>query len=624
VKAGLEVHQQLATGKLFCRCPAELSEEVTGTVVRRLRPTGGETEAVDPAVAFEAARGLLFRYETTPTSCLVEIDEEPPRALDPAALDVALTVALLLHARPVDEVQVMRKIVIDGSNTSGFQRTTLIATDGWIELRGKRFSIATVCLEEDAARKVGEGNGESRFRLDRLGVPLVEVATGPEISSAAEARELAEEIGLLLRATRRVRRGIGTIREDLNVSVPGGTRVEIKGVQELRLLPKYLESERERQELLLTIRRTLLDRGAPTPPDAPVDVTKLLQGADGPALRALQRDGVALALLLPGFAGLLGSPAGSQERLGRELADYARSTGVKGLLHSDELPGHGIDEDRLARLRGELGAGPTDGFAIVVAPRTEIAIKALGAVRLRALLARDGVPPETRDPLPDGRTRYSRPLPGRDRMYPETDVPPIPLLPERIEGLRRSLPEQPAVTATRLAEAHGLGPELVRELMRLDEVARFEALTRRGHAPALVARLLTQDAEAARVLAPEAERELTEAELDYLLTAVREGRFAKEGIASVVARARSGTGSVESALESSGLTGMTRGELDKIVEEVLDRNAALIAEKGTRAVSPLMGEVMREVRGRWDGKEVAAALSAGVARRATAHGTSGG
>ncbi|MCI4346744.1 MAG: Glu-tRNA(Gln) amidotransferase GatDE subunit E, partial [Thermoplasmata archaeon] len=296
MKAGLEVHQQLATGKLFCRCPVELTETVTGTVLRRLRPTGGETEAVDPAVAFEAARGLLFRYETTPSSCLVEMDEEPPGALDPAALEVALTVALLLHARPVDEVQVMRKIVIDGSNTSGFQRTTLIATDGWIELRGKRFTIATVCLEEDAARKVGEGNGESRFRLDRLGVPLVEVATGPEISSAQEARELAEEIGLLLRATRRVRRGIGTIREDLNVSVPGGTRVEIKGVQELRLLPKYLESERERQELLLSVQRSLLERGAPTPPDASRNVTVLLQGREDRALNALRQDGIALAL----------------------------------------------------------------------------------------------------------------------------------------------------------------------------------------------------------------------------------------------------------------------------------------------------------------------------------------
>ncbi|MCI4346743.1 MAG: Glu-tRNA(Gln) amidotransferase GatDE subunit E, partial [Thermoplasmata archaeon] len=311
------------------------------------------------------------------------------------------------------------------------------------------------------------------------------------------------------------------------------------------------------------------------------------------------------------------------ERLGRELADYARSTGVKGLLHSDERPGHGIDEGVLERLRRELGAGPSDAFVIVVAPSEEVALRALASVRRRALLAFEGVPPETRDPLPDGRTRYSRPLPGRDRMYPETDVPPIPILAARLEAILRALPELPAVTAARLAETHGVGPEVVRELLRLDEVARFEALANRGHAPSLVARVLTQDADGARALSPEASRELTEEELHFLLTAVREGRFAKEGLAAVMARTLSGTESVEAALSASGLTGLTRGELDKIVERVLDRNAALIAEKGARAVSPLMGEVMREVRGRWDGKEVAAALAAGVTRRVAGAGAPG-
>lgn len=181
MKVGLEVHQQLATGKLFCECPAELSEEVRGSFVRYLRSTSGENRAVDAAAAFQAARGLRYRYEIVAASCLVDMDEEPPHPLNPAALDVALTLALMLDARPVDEISVMRKIVVDGSNTAGFQRTALVAIDGHLDLRGKRYSILSICLEEDAARKIGESNGEITYRLDRLGIPLVEIATGPEV-----------------------------------------------------------------------------------------------------------------------------------------------------------------------------------------------------------------------------------------------------------------------------------------------------------------------------------------------------------------------------------------------------------------------------------------------------------
>jgi glutamyl-tRNA(Gln) amidotransferase subunit E len=217
VKAGLEVHQQLATGKLFCDCPTDLSEEVRGSFTRRLRAAGGEDREVDAATSFQASRGQLFRYEVSPSNCLVEMDEEPPHPLNEAALDTALTLAVFLHAQPVDEIEVMRKIVVDGSNTTGFQRTALIARDGYLEVGGRRISISSICLEEDAARKVRGTESELVYRLDRLGIPLVEIATGPEITSGEEAREVAQEIGALLRATRRVRRGIGTIREDVNV-----------------------------------------------------------------------------------------------------------------------------------------------------------------------------------------------------------------------------------------------------------------------------------------------------------------------------------------------------------------------------------------------------------------------
>jgi glutamyl-tRNA(Gln) amidotransferase subunit E len=615
VKAGLEVHQQLSTGKLFCSCPAELSETVTRTVERRLRATGGENHAIDAAAAFQAARNFTFLYEATPTSCLVELDEEPPHALDPAALDVALTMALLLDAHPLDEVEVMRKIVVDGSNTSGFQRTALIAVDGHVDVDGKSYSIPTICLEEDAARKVAETKDAIRFRLDRLGIPLIEIATGPEISNGAEARAVAEEIGMLLRATGRVRRGIGTIREDVNVSAEGGARVEVKGVQELRRIHQYVDGEVERQTVLLAVRDRLRARHASVSDGEPVDVTDALRGsATGPLGDAVARGGFVLGIGLRGFGGLLSPTDGSEERLGRELADRARASGVRGLFHSDEVPSQGIEGTIGVTLRRLLdAAGPEDAYVLVGAPRVEIARRALHEVRQRAREALEGIPSETRDPLPDGRTRYSRPLPGRDRMYPETDVPPVPVDPERLRVLRAHLPERPREARARLVDRYSLSNDVALALQRSAEVERFEALTSRGHAPALVAQLLARE-----IPATGDEDEAFDFPiglLDELLHALERGDFAKEGLGKVVAALAAGAPTVPDAVAKAGLVTMSRAELEGLAERLVATNEAMIASKGSAAFSPLMGDLMREVRGRRDGKEVAEVLRSAVARR---------
>jgi glutamyl-tRNA(Gln) amidotransferase subunit E len=614
VKVGLEVHQQLSVGKLFCACPATLSEEVHATILRRLRPTGGENLAVDAAVAFEASRGRTFRYETTSSDCLVEADEEPPHAIHPEALEVALTVAELLHAHPLDEIVVMRKIVIDGSNTSGFQRTALIAVDGTLELDGKSYSIPTICLEEDSARRVGEKEDEVRFRLDRLGIPLIEIATGPDIAGGAEARAVAEELGALLRATRRVRRGIGSIREDLNVSTPMGTRVEIKGVQELRLVQRYVEVEEERQHRLLHVREELARRGRPRPPETGTDVTDLLEGlTSGPFKGTGTKGHVALGFALPGFEGLLRGATPEGERLGRELADYARSQGLRGLLHSDELPGYGIEPDRLERVRERLGCAPGDGFVLLAAPSADRARAALDVVRRRALVAYEGVPPETRDPLPDGRSRYSRPLPGRDRMYPETDVPAI--RPRDRAARPTELPELPRQTRERIARSYGLNPELVLQLSRSDSLELFEELVGDGFAAAAVARLLAQDLTEAGSGLPEPVRALDRTEIASVLGALAGGRFSKEGVVPVLRELLLHGGSVEAAVVRTGLAPLSREELDRLIDEILGANEPLLRSKGERAVPALMGDVMRKVRGRRDGKEVAEALGAAVRRR---------
>ena len=617
MKAGLEIHQQLSTGKLFCDCPAELSETVTASVVRRLRATGGENHAVDAAVAFQAAKGLQYRYEATSTSCLVELDEEPPHALNPEAVEVALTMALLLRARPVDEVEVMRKIVVDGSNTSGFQRTALLAVDGELKIGERRYSIPSICLEEDAARKVREGQGEVCYRLDRLGIPLIEIATGPEIRSGTEAREVAEEIGALLRSTRRVRRGIGTIREDVNVSTEGGARVEIKGVQELRLLERYCQGEESRQRFLLKVRDELVRRGASVPDDPPTEVTHLVSpSAKGGLAGAVRHGGVVLGIRLAGFGGLLRSPPDGTERLGRELADHARATGLKGLVHSDELPGYGLDERIVGQLRSELKCGPNDAFVLLAAEDAAPAERAIAVVRQRARAAIVGVPEETRDPLPDGRTRYSRPLPGRDRMYPETDVPPVPIPAGLLDRVAGALPERPEVARERIARTYELGAEVVRQLQGSGELERFEELVRSRHAAPTVARLLTQDLPAAEAALDEGARtELAPATLEEVVSALDRGDFAKEGLPAVLSALLAGTPTVAEAIRSAGLATMGAEELRTITERLLDANASLLREKGAQAFSPLMGDLMREVRGRRDGREIAQVLREALDRR---------
>ena len=617
MRAGLEVHQQLATGKLFCECPADLAEEVHGSVARRLRATGGENRAIDRAAAFQAARDLLFRYEIAPSSCLVELDEEPPHALSEPALDVALTMTLLLHARPLDEIIVMRKIVVDGSNTSGFQRTALVGVDGWLEVGGKRHAIQSICLEEDAARKVGESPEGVVYRLDRLGIPLVEIATGPDLTTPSEAREVAEEIGMLLRATGRVRRGVGTIREDVNVSIEGGARVEIKGVQELRLLPRFTETEEERQRMLLRARDRLVERGARLPPERSIDVVPMLPtGATGLLPDAARKGQAVRALRLPGFGGLLKSPEGTSERLGKELADHARAAGLRGLIHSDELPGYGLDTGAVERLRQELGLSAQDAFVLVAAPDTKIAERALALVRERALQALDGVPGETRDPLPDGRTRYSRPLPGRDRMYPETDVPPILVTAARLATLSAHLPERPEAARERLSGAYAVGPEVVRQIQRAGLIETFEGLVHRGFPAPLVARLLTQDVPAAESEVPSpAGIEVSDEGLASVLNLVADGAIAKEGMLPVLVQLRKGAHTALEAAEKAGLSVGPSDDLATLAARVVDENAALISERGAAAFQPLMGDLMKELRGRRDGKEVAAALRAALARR---------
>ncbi|MCA1812808.1 MAG: Glu-tRNA(Gln) amidotransferase subunit GatE [Halobacteriales archaeon] len=604
LKVGLEIHQQLDTPKLFCRCPSALEDEHRVAFTRRLRPTQSELGEVDPAALAEAAKKLGFRYLAGhATSCLVEMDEEPPHRIAAEAVEVGLQFALLTGMQPVDELHTMRKLVIDGSNTTGFQRTAMLAMRGQVGEVG----LDTLCLEEDSARPVEKKTGEVTYRLDRLGIPLLEVATAPDIKTPEQARQVAEHLGMVLRSTGRVRRGLGTIRQDLNVSIAGGARVEIKGVQQLDLLATAVEREVERQLKMLEVRAQLQARpGSDAVAKMPLeDLTSRFQATKAGIVQgALKANGVVLALKLPGFAGLIGTKAQGWPRLGAELADYARvAAGVKGIFHSDELPGYGITEAEVADARAVLACQEHDAFVLVACPRGQ-AERALEAVRSRAWKALQGVPEETRDMLEDGTSQYSRPLPGRARMYPETDVPPLPLPAARIAEARQRLPELLPAREARMAKEYSVGKDEVHTLVRAGDGPLFERLVKElgKEQDKLVARVLLQTLPELDKLVPEAHHRVGEAMLLDALLAVKQGVYAKEALPRVLQEMAERGGSARDAARRIGLGAMGEEQVRQAVRSLLDRQAKLVQERGERAMGPLMGDAMAELRGKADGQ----------------------
>src|SRR3989338_6132727 len=279
IKAGLEIHQQLDTNKLFCNCPAILRNDAPSIQVKRkLHAVAGETGEVDVAAKHEAARDKEFAYQGYDTTCLVELDEEPPHLINEEALEIALHVALLLNCEILPITQIMRKTVIDGSNTSGFQRTVLIARNGYIETEQGKIRIENVSLEEDAARIIGKENGQTLYRLDRLGIPLIEIGTAPDIKNPEKCKEVALYIGEILRSCK-VKRGIGTIRQDINVSIEYHPRIEIKGFQDVKMFVPTIIKEIERQKQNLTSKNKLVGEVRNALPDGTTEFLRPMPGA---------------------------------------------------------------------------------------------------------------------------------------------------------------------------------------------------------------------------------------------------------------------------------------------------------------------------------------------------------
>jgi len=617
LKAGLEVHQQLDTAaKLFCSCKPQLFKETPEvTFLRRLRPTQSELGQIDPAALFEFQKGVKILYESTrETACLVEMDEEPPHDLNREAVEIALIAALMMRAKSIDEIHVMRKTVIDGSNTTGFQRTCVVALDGEIDIKGKKVPIQHVSLEEDAARKMGEEGQIIRYRIDRLGIPLIEVTTAPVIYSPQEAEETALAIGRILRATRKVRRGLGTIRQDLNISIREGALIEIKGVQELELVSRVIENEVRRQLSLLEIKAELQKRGLKEKDikEKIVDVTSVFKQTKCKViLKALKQNKRVLAVKLPKFAGLLKRELSLGMRLGAEMAEIACFWGrVGGIFHTDEMPAYGITVDEVNQL-GRLMKKQQLDTVVFVADILENATDALKAVTQRAREAVKGVPEETRAANPDGTTRYMRPRPGAARMYPETDVPPIQLTRKYLDKLRRRLPELPEQKMRRLMKEYRLNRKLAKQILDSEYSDLFETVAKEtGVSPTVIAVALTETLKALRREGINIEA-VTDEQFMELFSLIGSGKTTKEAIPEIITWLSKHEGATaKEALESMGLAMISQKELERMIDDLVEGNKSLIKKRGREAFGPLMGMVMKKLRGR-----VKAELVSGILKK---------
>lgn len=653
LKVGFEIHQQLDTNsKLFCNCRCEEAKEYDSSFVRKLRPTQSELGAYDPAAMFEFSKMHIVRYHSARgSSCLVEADEEPPHDVNKEALDIALIFSLALHSKIMDEVHVMRKIVIDGSNTSGFQRTMLVASGGYLDIASKRVGVQSICLEEDAAKLIGDEKGVRKFGLDRLGVPLVEIALEPVMGKPSEIMQVALTLGRLLRASKRVARGLGSIRQDINISVQNGAVVEVKGVQQLDQLEKIIEYEMHRQHGLIIISQKLREKNIDIEKigDRAEDVTDILVNKSTSKIikKILEAGGHVKAIRVPGFAGMIGYEPYNDIRLGKELGKLVKFYDIDGVFHSDELPNYGITEEEVAAVKQRLQMNDGDAFVMLGGPKDKVKF-ASDAIIQRLKAAVEGVPAETRGATPDGKTAFLRPRPGGARMYPETDILPIEISGPMLASLADKVPKHWDEIVNSLVKKYNLNKKLANQIFDSDYLNLFEEIASETKIePTFIASKLTEDLTSLQRQGLDVSL-LTSKDIKEVFKELDKGSTHKEAvvwlfeeliktksrpncdkckIGKMQLQLAGGTKesrvykcdncgkrdimvavnervNISEVIQAVGVSSITDEELSKGLDRIINNNKTIIKEKGANALSTLMGRAMAEYRGKANGQKV--------------------
>ena len=607
LKVGLEIHQQLDTKKkLFCDCIPTEEEEFTRKISRRLRAAKSELGKIDPAALFESTKSKIIMYYANPnSSCLVEEDEEPPHALDSDAKNIVLLISSALESKIFSEIHVMRKTVIDGSNTTGFQRTMLVAQGGYIEVNGKQVGVQSICLEEDAGKLIKDEGNYRFFSLDRLGVPLIEIALDPVEGDPKFVKDIALTLGRLLRVTKRVMRGIGTIRQDVNISIEGGGIIEVKGVQQLDQLEKIIEFEAKRQYGLKLISEKInqtefreISRN-----DDVFDITRIMRDCNSKIIKkSIEKQEKIFAIRVKTLKGIFGFEPYLDIRLGKEIGQLVRFFGIGGVFHSDELPNYGIEVEDIQRVKKELEIGNDDAFLIIAGDKIPVGF-AIDAIINRIRLAKSGPPAETRAATQNGDTIFLRPRPGASRMYPETDIPTVKVTNEEITEVKYKIPKSWKESIKEVETNYQINEQLAEQIFDSDYFELFEQIcSKKQNSPNYVASVLCSTI-------TNLERQgldsglLDNEQIMNTFDLLQQGKINKESIEMIFEQIMSKKANdILQALENASITQLTEEELDKILDNIIQNNADKIQQEQMRALSGLMGIAMKEVRGKASGK----------------------
>ncbi|MHA1746896.1 MAG: Glu-tRNA(Gln) amidotransferase subunit GatE [Promethearchaeota archaeon] len=621
LKIGIEIHQQLdSRTKLFCNCPNHLHGTRTPdfTVLRQQRPVLGEEGKFDKGMLVEfLKRGSVIYEGYYDSSCTYELDETPPFPVNEECVDIALEISHLLKMDVIREMHVCRKNYVDGSVPGGFQRTMEMAQNGTMELKnGTSIGIENLFLEEDAARRIKTEGKVSYFRVDRLGIPLVEITTTPDIHSPEDAKETAYRIGLLLRSTNKVKRVLGAIRQDINISIAHGERIEVKGVQKLDWIPLLVNFECQRQLGLIEIKTELANRNlnGDDLQRTPIDVTDLFQNTPCKFVKAGIKKGLRFtALKLLGFKGIYGVELNPNRRFGTEVAEKVKAlTGLKGLIHSDEdLRGkYQFSAAELTALKKKLQVQEHDLFVLLLA-KGQALETALDIIMERSQAALRGVPEETRQAQDDGSHIFLRELGGGRRLYPDTDSPPILLDNERISLIHDAVGPYPWDVIKEAAKKYKLAEDRIEDLIMTGKLALFEKL-----APILPENLtlvLRSITDFVKVLHRESRDTsvLTDDHFVRLLTGLKDGKIAKEALEAILRVWTDEPGlPLAEAKKKAGISEFDISTLDQIVIEIVEKNKELIQTRGRGAMGALMGDLMKAVgRGAVDGKILSSTLN---------------
>jgi len=568
----------------------------------------------DQAALFESKKIKTIKYQSSKNSnCLIESDEEPPQMVNKEALEIVLTISLALHCTIEDELHVMRKIVIDGSNTTGFQRTILVGRNGFLDVDGVRVGIQSICLEEDAARIINEDDEDVEdrnkiFSLDRLGIPLIEIALEPISNSPIFVANVAQIVGRLLRSTKKVTRGLGSIRQDVNISLDDGPVVEVKGVQQLSQLALVIEYESKRQDGLYQIAKELKKRTIDDSKfiDGITDVTDLLKRSSSKVVKTILTDDDSRfrAFVLRGFKGILSFEPYPGIRLGKELGELVRSYGIGGIFHSDELPNYGISSEDVKSISSILKMDKNDAF-ILIGGSAMLLNTVLIELFDRIKKSFSGVAPETRSVRLNGITVFSRPRPGSSRMYPETDIPYISIDNDKLKELSKNIPQPWNVVIEQISKKYGINKTLAENIFDSHYFSLFEKIvSQTSLSPSFVVSKLTEDLVSLERQGYDSSI-LTDELLFYLFMQLNNSRISKESIPIILEKIlKREVNDVDEVIKSFGTESITEEFVDETISKIITENKMIISQKGFDAIGLLMGRCMAILRGKIDGEKV--------------------